>query len=103
MDEEDTDGEMINEEFCIKCQSTVATSNLQEAKRGLDTLIRCAEKIKNNHLLQYLKQQQERQRSVKIHIQCQKDVYNELKRKGINVNKMVKRILCEDMLSKKHF
>ena len=50
--------------------------------KGIQKLVEYSIKINDTELTKYLKEKQNRKESVRIHRQCQKEVYNELKRKN---------------------
>ena len=72
----------FNELCCIKCRSENSQyEKLPVVSKGIQKIIEYSEKIKDTVFTEYLKEKQQKKESVKLHRQCQKDIYNELKRK----------------------
>ena len=65
------------------CRDPCIQGKVQELRsKGLSSLMNYAIKTNNNSLAKYLQGRDITDEPVKIHMKCQQDAYNELKRKG---------------------
>ena len=80
---QDENEHQINELCCIKCRdSNSKYDDLTDVVKGIEKVIEYSRKINDSVLTDYLIERKTSKGVVKIHRECQKQIYNELKRKG---------------------
>ena len=79
----------FNELCCIKCRNGKSQyEDLTVVKKGMQKFLDYSTKINDSALKEYLINKQTTNGVVKIHRECQKEIYNELKRKN-NITEVV--------------
>ena len=79
----DSESYLEDDLVCIKCRDPDSRNEeIQEVERGMQTLINYALKCGNDALVQYLQNKHASGGKIRLHQQCQKDIYNYLKRKN---------------------
>ena len=84
----ETKTSLLNENCCIKCRipESPQYDNLCMVDKGIQRLIDYSLKNDDHELYKYLCSKKENGETVRIHVDCQKSTYNELKRKRDSVN-----------------
>ena len=73
-------GFLVSELCCVKCREPESRNeDLRVVKNGVEKLI---ESTNNDRMKEYLQDRVSTNSIIRIHKECQKDIYNELKRKS---------------------